>query len=296
MTRAASDQASTLTRSFESRFPVLGTLRRLAKNRLSAAGGIVVLMVLAVALLASVIAPYQPDVMQPEARFSPPSAEHWLGADQYGRDIASRLAFGAQVSVYVGALSVGIALTAGVLMGLAAGYYGGKIDEVIMRMMDTILGFPTILLALLLISALGTNLTNVMIAIGIVYTPSFARITRSSVLSVREKEYIEAAKATGVPNRRIVFRHILPNSMAPVIVQTSIALAFAILAEAALSFLGLGAQPPTPSWGSMLAEGRKFMAQGPWQSIFPGLAIALTVFSLNVFGDGLRDALDPRLR
>jgi peptide/nickel transport system permease protein len=210
--------------------------------------------------------------------------------------VFSRVIIAARVSLQVGFIAVGIALALGVPIGLLSGYYGGWIDSILMRIMDILFSIPAIVLAIAILAALGPDLVNAMIAIGIVYTPIFARITRGSVLSLRDAVFVRAARSVGATDFRILGTHILPNVIAPIIVQTSLSLAFAILAEAALSFLGLGVQPPNPAWGRMLSEGRGFFQQAPWMAIFPGLAIFLTVFAFNAFGDGLRDALDPQQR
>jgi peptide/nickel transport system permease protein len=271
-------------------------LRRLRRNRLAMFGTVVILLLVICAVLASVIAPHDPVLVNPKTRLMTPGIPYLLGTDEFGRDVLSRIIYGTQISLKVGVISVGIALAAGVSLGLISGYYGGWIDNLISRVMDVFFAFPAILLAIAIMAVLGSNLTNVMIAIGIVYTPGFARVTRSAVISVRRSEYVEAAQALGATDLTIIVRHILPNSMAPIIVQTTLSLGFAILAEAALSFLGLGPEPPTPSWGLMLSTGRGFMETAPWVAIFPGVAIVLAVLSFNLLGDGLRDSLDPRLK
>ena len=225
-----------------------------------------------------------------------PSAQHWFGTDELGRDVLTRILFGARISIAVGLISVVIALAIGVPLGILSAYYGGGVDSAIMRTMDALAAFPAILLALAILSVLGPNVRNAMIAIGVVYLPAFARLTRSSVLTVQENEYVEAATACGATASYIMFRTILPNCIAPILVHASIGFANAIIIEAALSFLGLGAQPPTPSWGAMLNQGRQFMTQTVWYSIASGSAIFLTVLGVNLMGDGLRDVLDPRLR
>jgi peptide/nickel transport system permease protein len=271
-------------------------LRKLMKNKLAMFGLIVVFLNIFLAIFASILAPYDPTEMFTKNRLEAPSAQFWLGTDEFGRDILSRVMYGAQISLKVGIISVGIGILFGVFFGLISGYFGGFLDNSISRCMDVLFSFPDILLAIAIMAVLGSKLTNVMIAIGIVSIPIFARITRSAVLSVRETQYIEAAKSTGVKDIVIIFRHVLPNIAAPVIVQATLSLAFAIIAEASLSFLGLGTQPPDPSWGLMLNTGRGFMETSPWVAIFPGLAIMVTVLSFNLLGDGLRDALDPRIK
>lgn len=248
------------------------------------------------ALLAPLISPHDPVEQNFESTLHAPSLQFLLGTDMFGRDQLSRIIYGARISFMVGLISVGIALVAGGLLGLLAAYARGWLDNLIMRVMDVLLAFPFLLLTIAIMASFGTNLVNAMIAIGIVYTPSFARITRAATLGVMEQGFIEASQALGSSPTRLMLRHVLPNITGPLIVQTTLSLAFAILAEAALSFLGLGTQPPTPSWGLMLNEGRGFFNTAPWLAIFPGLAITLAVLGFNLLGDGLRDALDPRLR
>lgn len=272
------------------------TIAQLLRHRLGMAGLILTLVLIIMGLFGPYIAPYDPNAIDPMARFAPPSLEHPLGGDDFGRDILSRIMHGARVSLQVGFIAVGIAATVGSTLGLIAGYAGRVLDEIIMRAMDVLFAFPAILLAIAIMAALGKGVENAMIAIGIVYIPIFARIARGSVLSIREEEFIEAARSCGAKDARILFKHILPNAMAPLIVETTLSLAFAILAEAALSFFGLGLQPPDASWGRMLSEGRGFFRQAPWMAIFPGLAIMFTVMGFNFLGDGLRDAMDPSLR
>ncbi|HET7656943.1 MAG TPA: ABC transporter permease [Bacillales bacterium] len=269
---------------------------RFRKNRLAFAGLIIIAVFFVFALAAPLVAPYQPLKMQPSAMLSPPSSQHWFGTDQFGRDILSRIIYGARISFKVGFISVGISLVAGCIIGVSAGYFGGIVDGVLSRVVDVLFSFPDILLGLIIMSILGPSLTNLMIAIGIVYTPIFARIARGAVLSIKDSLYIEAARSMGISHFKIMWRHIFPNSLAPIIVEVTLSLAFAILAEAALSFLGLGASPDSPSWGNMLQEGKAWMEQAWWIAVFPGLAITLAVFGFNVMGDGLRDAIDPKLK
>jgi peptide/nickel transport system permease protein len=271
-------------------------LRRLLRHRLGMFGASIVVLLILTAIFGPYIAPYDPNAIDFSVRFAGPSLAHPLGADDFGRDTLSRIIYGARVSLQVGIIAVSIAATAGTLLGLVAGYASRIIDEVIMRAMDILFAFPAILLAIAILAALGRGVTNAMVAIGVVYIPIFARIARAAVLSVREEEFVEAARAVGARDTRILFRHIFPNSLAPLIVETTLSLAFAILAEAALSFFGLGTQPPDPSWGRMLSEGRAYFRQSAWMGIFPGLAIMLTVMGFNFLGDGLRDSLDPRLK
>ena len=271
------------------------TLRRLRQHRLVLLGSSIIALMVLVGLWGPQLAPHDPELMDFAKLFAAPSWQHPFGTDNFGRDIFSRILYGARVSLQVALIAVLISATLGVFLGAVAGFYGGWLGEVIMRLMDILFAFPAVLLAITVMAILGRGITNAMIAIAVVYTPIFARVTRGAVLSVRGLEYINAARALGQDNRRIIFRHILPNALGPIIVQTSLSLAFAILAEAALSFFGLGTQPPAPSWGRMLSEGRAFLQQAPWMGIFPGLSIMLAVLGFNLLGDGLRDVLDPRL-
>jgi len=266
------------------------------RNRLAAVALVVLGLFLALAVFGDAIAPYGRNEQQVAPRLQPPTWSHPFGADEHGRDLFSRVILGAETSLRVSVVAVGIALLAGVTLGLLAGYYRGWVDDVVMRLMDMLFAFPAILLAIAILAIRGRGAGNAMIAIGIVYTPIFARVTRASVLSVREEVYVRAARSVGAGDLRIVTRHILPNVATPIIVQASISLAFAILAEAALSFLGLGTQRPEPSWGILLSDGRDYVQDAWWLTVFPGLAIFLVVLSLNVVGDALRDALDPRQR
>ncbi len=269
---------------------------RFYKNKLAFTGFLILSIFLIFALTAPLIAPYDPFEMNPGAMLQGPSKDHLFGTDQFGRDILSRIIYGTRISFRVGLISVSIALVIGVIMGMLAGYYGGWVDGILSRLMDIMFAFPTILLALVIMALLGSSLTNVMIAIGIVYIPIFARISRGSALSIKDSLYIEAAHSIGVEDIKIMLRHIIPNIMAPVIVQTTLSFGFAIRAEAALSFLGLGVEPDVPSWGIMLNQGTDWMESAWWIAIFPGLAATLAILSFNVLGDGLRDALDPKLK
>jgi peptide/nickel transport system permease protein len=291
-----SESALSVTAKPETKSPLWETLRLLRHNRLASIGAIIILLLIVFALTGSAIAPYDPIEMDMQARLHPPSLQHPFGTDDFGRDVLSRVLAGSSVSLKVGIIAVGISMVAGTLLGAVSGYYGGWLDEVLMRLMDILFAFPAILLAIAVLAALGPGIGNAMIAIAIVYTPIFARITRGSVLTVREEVYIRAARSVGCRDRRILFQHILPNVLAPIIVETTLSLAFAILAESALSFLGLGTQPPDPSWGRMLSESRAYIQDAPWLGIFPGLAIMFAVMSFNFVGDGLRDALDPRMK
>ena len=276
--------------------PGLDLLRKALRHRLVVAGGSIVLLLGVLALFGRALAPHDPLMMDFTTRFAPPSWTHPFGTDDFGRDLFSRVLYGARVSVQVAFIAVSLSGVAGVTLGVLAGYLGGWIDEVIMRVMDVIFAFPAVLLAITVMAILGRGVENAMIAIAIVYAPIFARVTRGAVISVRDREFVTAARALGQGHGRVMFKHVLPNTLGPIIVQTSLSLAFAILAEAALSFFGLGTQPPDPSWGRMLSEGRGFLGQAPWMGIFPGLAIMLSVLGFNLLGDGLRDVLDPRWR
>ncbi len=259
--------------------------------------GVAVLgMMLFLAATADVLTPYDPNYQDYTALLQAPNADHVFGTDQVGRDIYSRVVYGTRISILVGVVAVGIALSIGVLVGLVAGLYSGWIDETLMRVMDAIHAFPALVLALAITAALGAGIVNVMIAIGIVYMPSYARLVRGQVLAVREREFVVAARVLGAQTWRLMFHHIWPNVTAPIIVQGSLNVSSAILTEASLSFLGLGVRPPTPSWGSSLQAGYQYLSTAPWLSLYPGLAIFIAVLGLNLFGDGLRQLLDPRLR
>ena len=263
------------------------------------AGGLGLLLVLAAtfgAIFAPYVTPYDAITLDPPARLQGPSAEHWLGTDQLGRDTFTRILYGGRVSLAVAGAAVAFALLVGGLLGLLAGYYRGWVDTLIMRVTDVLLSFPAVLLAIALIAFLGPGYTNLVLAIGIVYVGPFARVARAAVMTVREELFVEAAQALGSRDPRIIFLAVLPSAAGPLIVEVTLRLAYAILAEASLSFLGLGAQPPTPSWGIMVAEGRRFLALAPWATVAPGLAIMVVVLGFNLLGDGLRDALDPRLK
>lgn len=271
-------------------------LRRLWRRRGAMLGLAVVTFFVAVALLAPLIAPYDPIATSWTTIRKPPSALHWFGTDENGRDMLSRVIWGARASLTAGVISVSIALAIGVPVGMLAGYVGGWVDALISRITDAMLACPFLILAIALAAFLGPSLGNAMIAIGITATPIFVRLTRGATMAVKVEDYVEAARAVGNPHRRIAIRHILPNIIPPVMVQATLAIAAAIIAEASLSFLGLGQQPPAPSWGSMLNTAQRFIEQAPWMAIFPGLSIFVVVLAFNLFGDGLRDALDPRHR
>jgi peptide/nickel transport system permease protein len=249
----------------------------------------------ACALLAPVLAPYDPLAQELGARLRPPSSEHWLGTDSLGRDIASRILYGARISLIIGVVVVVSAGIVGTAIGLVAGYAGGFVDEALMRLTEVFLAFPALILAMAIAGALGPSLTNAIIAIAAVTWAVYARLTRGQILSLRQREFVEAARAIGASHVRILWRHLLPNVVAPLMIQASFDLGSAIIAAAGLSFIGFGAQPPTPEWGVMISEGRNYISTQPWLSLFPGLAILLAVGSFNLLGDGLRDAFDPRL-
>ena len=272
------------------------TLRRAARARLAPFGAAVLLLAITVALLAPVVAPYNPLKQNLNNTLARPDWTHFLGTDNVGRDVFSRVIYGTRVSLVAGFGSVVIAVLAGGLLGLLAGYAGGRVDNLVMRMMDAVLSFPPLVLALALGAVLGAGLTGVVIALAVVYTPTFARLMRGQVLSITAREYVDAARALGAPGWRIAWSHVLPNATAPIVVQASLSVAFAILAEASLSFLGLGIQPPAASWGSMINAGRGYLQQAPWIVFGPGAALFVTVVGLNFVGDAIRDALDPRLR
>lgn len=271
-------------------------LRRYARNRLALIGLWVVILIIGTAVFAPWIAPDNPIRTNFENLLKPPTSGHLMGTDDLGRDIFSRVIYGTRTSLLAGVISVGIAVAIGLPLGLLSGFFRGRLDDVLMRLTDAMLSFPFLILALALAAALGAGLDRAMIAIGIVFTPGFIRLSRAQVLSEREQNYVEAARASGAGDGRIIWRHILPNIVSPVLVQASLSTAAAITAEAALSFLGLGTQPPTPSWGSMLNFAQSYLSTAPWMALWPGLAIFITVLSINLTGDGLREALDPRLR
>ncbi|KJC33359.1 ABC transporter permease [Bradyrhizobium sp. LTSP857] len=287
---------SPVTQAYELDSPARRARRRLFKRKAAVFGLVAITTFIALALLAPLIVPYDPIATSWSLVRKPPTMAHWFGTDELGRDILSRVIYGARASLLAGLISVAIALGIGVPLGLLAGYRGGFTDALISRITDAMLACPFLILAIALAAFLGPSLTNAMIAIGISATPIFIRLTRGQVLNVKSEDYVEAARALGNPGWRIAFSHILPNIMPALLVQATLSIAAAIIAEAALSFLGLGQQPPAPSWGSMLNAAQRFLTQAPWMAIWPGLAIFLVVLSLNLLGDGLRDALDPRQR
>ena len=271
-------------------------VRRALSARFARFGGIVVLIVVAMAISAPLIAPYDPIKQDLSAALSNPSIAHPLGTDNNGRDVLARVIWGTRISLLAGLISVAIGALVGCLIGLAAGYWGGGIDGFLMRLVDAVLSFPALVLALALAAVLGAGLIGVLLALGVVYTPTFARLMRGQVLSIRTREYVQAARLLGGRDWWILARHVLPNAATPIVVQASLSIGFAILAEASLSFLGLGVQPPDPAWGSMINAGRGYLQQAPWMVFGPGAALFLTVLGLNFVGDAIRDALDPRTR
>jgi peptide/nickel transport system permease protein len=271
-------------------------LRPLLRNRLVLFGTGLILLVVLLAIFADVVAPYDPTEMKVVDALRRPSAPHPFGTDRFGRDVLSRTIHGSRIALGVALSSIALAFLVGAALGLVGGYAGGWADLVIGRVMDVLFSFPTLILAIGIAAMLGPGLNNAALAIAVVYVPLFSRVARGPVIAEREKDHVVAAHGLGAGWPRVVFRHILPNVLAPLIVQASVSLAFAILIEASLSYLGLGTQPPDPSWGTMLNEGRTYLETAPWMSIFPGLAIMVTVFGFNLLGDGLRDTLDPQLR
>jgi peptide/nickel transport system permease protein len=279
-------------RSFLQRYPIL---RRLLRHKAFVVGAGLFLIITLIAILADLIAPSDPTRMAVRFRFRPPSAEHWFGTDNLGRSLLSRIVYGARLSLGIGLAVVILNAVFGVALGAASGYFK-RLDDILMRVTDALMAFPPVLLALGIAAALGPSSLTAAIALAAVYIPRTARIVRASVLVVREMEYVQAALAMGASNWRILRKHVLPNCMAPLIVQLTFVFAYAVVTEATLSFLGLGAPPPTPTWGNMIAEGRQYIRDAEWITLIPGIALALTVLSLNLLGDGLRDVLDPRLK
>ncbi len=286
----------------KSRSPFVESFIRLKRNKTALAGAIIVTAFILMGIFAPVLAPHDPIAQSLYSKLKPPfwykngTFKYILGTDDFGRDLLSRIIYGARISMVVGVVSVSISLFFGTILGAIAGFYGGKLDNIIMRFMDLLLAFPSILLAIVIVAFVGPSLKNAMIAIGVVSIPRYARLVRGSVLEEYAKDYVQSAKALGAGDLRLIFIHILPNCLAPIIVQTTLGFGSAILEAAALSFLGLGAQPPTPEWGAMLANGRALILRAWWAVTFPGFMILLAVLGFNLLGDGLRDALDPRLR
>ena len=272
--------------------------RRLRRDRMAMLGLAILLAMIALALAADFIADYDTAVigMNMRERLETPSARHWFGTDGYGRDVFARIIHGSHLSLSLSILAMAAAVAVGSLIGAVAGYYGGRVDNLLMRIMDILLAIPPMLMSISIVAALGHSMVNLMIALSLAYIPVFARVIRSSILSVKGQEFIEAAKACGTGDARIIWRHIIPNAIGPIIVQATLAMGSTILIISSLSFMGMGIQPPQPEWGTMLYEGRDLIRTSPYLVIFPGIAIALAVLSLNLLGDGLRDALDPRLK
>jgi len=269
--------------------------RQFRRNHLAVAGGMVVLVLGLAAVLAPLLAPYDPAAYDVKQILLPPGPAHWFGTDQIGRDVFSRMLYGARISMAVGFVSVGIAVVVGTLIGIVAAFYGGRVDELLMRFVDLMLNFPRLFLLLTLIALLRPSIWVIMAVIGFTGWMGLARLVRGEILSLKEREFVQSARALGARDRRIMFRHILPNALVPVLVSATLGVAGAILAESGLSFLGLGVQPPTPSWGNILIDGKANIEIAWWLSVFPGMAILITVLAYNLLGEGLRDALDPRL-
>ncbi|MFG6120482.1 nickel transporter permease [Thalassobacillus sp. FIB228] len=293
---AKADQMDPALKSKKNSSLWLDSLSRVIKSKTSLIGLVIITLLIVVAIFAPQIATHSPTDQSIIDRYQSPSSEHLLGTDELGRDIFSRIVYGSRITIQIGVITVGISMIVGVFLGAVAGFFGRWVDQIIMRLIDIMMAFPSILLAIALVAVLGKSLTNAMIAVGIVGVPHFARIVRSTVLSVKETEYIEASRVIGAKNGRILFSHVLPNCLAPIIVQATLTIGTAILDAAGLSFLGLGAQPPLPEWGAMLSDGRSALQTAPWVVMFPGFAILLVVLGFNLLGDGLRDALDPRLK
>ena len=285
-------------RAFKKRSQLSLIWHRLIRNKLAMLGLILMTVIFGLAVCADLIADYDQAVvgMNIMERLQPPSAKHWFGTDGYGRDVFARVVHGSRLSLSLSIVSMAIAVAVGSLIGAISGYYGGKIDDVLMRLMDMLLAIPPMLMSISIVAALGRSMVNLMLALALAYMPVFARVIRSSILSVKGQEFVEAAKACGTSDARIIMRHIVPNAIGPIIVQATLAMGAAILTISSLSFMGMGIQPPQPEWGTMLYEGRDLIRTSPYLVVFPGLAIAVSVLSLNLLGDGLRDALDPRLK
>lgn len=272
--------------------------RRLRRNRLAMLGLALMSAILLLAVFADVIADYTTQVvgMNMAQRLQPPNASHWFGTDGYGRDVFARIIHGSRLSLSLSIISMMIAVAIGSMIGAISGYFGGRVDDVLMRLMDMLLAIPPMLMSISIVAALGRSMANLMLALALAYMPVFARVIRSSILSVKDQEFVEAARACGTSDARIIMRHIVPNAVGPIIVQATLAMGSSILTISSLSFMGMGIQPPQPEWGTMLYEGRDLIRTSPYLVIFPGIAIALSVLSLNLLGDGMRDALDPRLK
>ena len=294
--RGSVARSNRVAEELDLRRPAKRSRLRAFQSRSAQIGGVVMLVLLIGAIFGPLIAPYPPDKPNYVHQFESPSRTHLLGTDEFGRDTFSRLLYGARIALAIGLIADGIAGVIGTTLGLISGYYSGKVDSWIMRFMDIMLAFPYLLLAMIVVAVLGPSLRNAMIAIGVVYIPQFARLVRGTVLTVREQDYVDAATVIGNSAPRIMLRHVLPNAVVPIIVMATLTIGYAILEASGLSFLGLGAQPPTAEWGAMLSGGRNYMLSDIWLATIPGLAILITVLGFNLLGDGLRDALDPRLR
>ena len=290
--------SETITKKYKKKSRLAEVIRSMSKNKAAMIGLVIVVIMILAAIFADQIANYEQVAIKQDIanRLQGPSSEHWLGTDELGRDVFARIVHGTRISLYVGAISVIISIGLGGLLGAVAGYYGGKLDNIIMRILDVFLAIPAMLLAIAIVSAIGSSMFNLMLAIGISSVPQFARITRASVLSVKDEEFIESARAIGARDSGIIWSHIIPNCMAPIIVQATLKIGKAIVFTASLSFIGLGVKAPTPEWGAMLSGSRAFIRDCPHLVLFPGLAIMLIVLALNMLGDGLRDALDPKLK
>ncbi len=289
---------SEVTAKYKKKSQMADIFRRLARNKTAMIGAVVVIILLLMAIFADVLHDYDTEVIKQDimSRLQPPSSEHWFGTDEMGRDIFSRVCYGAKYSLLISFVAATFSLAVGLVLGALAGYYGGWIDMIIMRLMDVLLAIPGTLLAIAIVASLGSSIPNLIIALSVSGIPGFSRIVRSSVLTVKDSEYVEAAKAIGATDSTIIFKHVLPNGMAPLIVQSTLRVASVILTTAGLSFLGLGVPAPHPEWGAMLSNARSYIRDFSYMALFPGLAIMTTILCLNLLGDGLRDALDPRLK
>jgi len=298
MDERVASAGKSISRKYKKRSQVREIWRRFKKNKSAVIGLVAVVAIILIAVFADVIADWDEVVIRinPHSRLEPPSAQHWFGTDEFGRDMFARVVHGSRTSLLVGFTASAISLGLGGLIGAIAGFYGGRTDNFFMRFMDILLALPSAVLAIAIVSGLGTSMPNLMLAIGISFLPQYARIVRASVLTIKDQEFVEAARAIGARNHTIIFNHILPNCVAPIIVQATLSVAFSILSIAGLSFLGLGVAPPAPEWGALLSAGRAYFLQAPHIMVFPGLAIMVTILGLNLLGDGLRDALDPRLK
>lgn len=283
---------------YKNKSQIASVLHRLSKNKLAMFGLLLLIIMILIAIFADLIVDYDEMAIGQniQERLQRPSTEHWFGTDHFGRDIFARIVHGTRISLSLGIFAMVIAVAIGSVLGAISAYYGGRTDNAVMRFMDILLAIPPILMSISIVSALGQSMTNLLIALSIAYVPVFARVIRSSILSVKGQEFVEAAKACGTGDARIIFKHIIPNAIGPIIVQATLAMGSTILIISSLSFMGLGVKPPAPEWGTMLYEGRDFIRQAPYLILFPGAAITISAISLNLLGDGLRDALDPRLK